>query len=103
MAMGRLCAVHRHRDDVPLEVHHVIPLGYGGKDVPANRVSLCSNGHSAVHDYEIQLRRHVGVVPWRKRVRYGPRVRGLGRTAYEAGIAWRVRLGLPPDYELPAG
>jgi hypothetical protein len=99
--MGRECAVHTHRDDIPQEVHHVIPLGYGGLDVARNRVLLCSNGHSAVHDYEVQLRRGVGVVPWRKRVRYGPRVRGLGRTAYEAGVVWRARHGLPPTFGLP--
>jgi len=34
---------------VPIESHHVWPLGYHGPDVPANRAPLCANAHSDTH------------------------------------------------------
>jgi hypothetical protein len=46
-AMGRRCAAHNHREDVPLEVHHVWPTGKGGPDVAWNRVTVCANAHGA--------------------------------------------------------
>lgn len=49
MAMNLLCKVHTHRHWVPTESHHIHPLGYGGKNVKANRIDLCANGHSMVH------------------------------------------------------
>jgi hypothetical protein len=30
-------------------VHHVQPRGAGGLDTPENRVTICANGHDAVH------------------------------------------------------
>ena len=49
------CALHPgprdHGKAKPLRgaVHHVLPLGAGGQDVAANRVTICSNGHDAAH------------------------------------------------------
>jgi hypothetical protein len=84
MAMGRDCWCHRHRDDVPLEVHHVWPLGNGGPDIKANRVSVCSNAHSATHDLLSRMVKSGGRVPWTVRIRYGRRVRQLAATGYAA-------------------
>ncbi len=81
-AMGRSCAVHVHRSLVPLEVHHVWPLGYGGPDVAANKVTLCSNGHSAVHDLLARMLK--GSVPWTVRRRYGWRTRRVAARGYDA-------------------
>lgn len=77
--MGRTCAVHRHRDDVPLEVHHIWPRGRGGADVAINRVTVCANGHSAIHELLTRIERAgtYKAVPWRVRIRFGFKVRRL--------------------------
>jgi hypothetical protein len=80
--MGMTCAAHRHRSLVPVEWHHIFPLGDGGPNVAANRVALCSNAHSAVHDLLDKMRRAGGAVPWPVRRRYGAAVRRL------AALAW---------------
>ncbi len=46
------CALHKdHGSARPIRgaVHHVWPVGAGGPDTAANRVTICSNGHDAVH------------------------------------------------------
>ena len=46
------CALHKnHGSAKPIRgaVHHVQPLGAGGADVDSNKVTICSNGHDAVH------------------------------------------------------
>jgi hypothetical protein len=85
-AMGRTCAVHNHREDVPLERHHVWPLGHLGPDVPANIVTLCANAHGSVHSLLDQARKVGGVdkVPWLVRRRYGRRVRRVAEAGYQA-------------------
>jgi hypothetical protein len=83
--MGRTCWAHRHRDDVPLEVHHVWPVGAGGPDVKANRVTVCSNAHSATHDLLAKMMKAgTDRVPWLVRIRYGPKVRRLARAGFAA-------------------
>ena len=82
--MGTGCAVHRHRQLVPLQVHHVHPTGMGGADVAANRVTLCANGHYAVHALLDLLLKGDGRVPWRVRRQYGHRVRNYAAAGYRA-------------------
>jgi hypothetical protein len=46
------CVLHKdHGSARPVRgaVHHVWPAGAGGPDVASNRVTICSNGHDAVH------------------------------------------------------
>jgi hypothetical protein len=46
------CVLHKdHGTAVPIRgaVHHVFPRGAGGPDIPANKVTVCGNGHDAVH------------------------------------------------------
>jgi 5-methylcytosine-specific restriction endonuclease McrA len=45
------CAVHKHRDDVPLHRHHVWPLYADGPDTEDNIVLLCPTAHAEVHIY----------------------------------------------------
>jgi 5-methylcytosine-specific restriction endonuclease McrA len=83
--MGRDCWAHRHRDDVPLEVHHVWPLGHGGPDAKPNKVSLCANAHSATHDLLAKmLKAGTHRPPWLVRIRYGRGVRRLAVAGYAA-------------------
>lgn len=80
--MGTVCAVHRHRSSVPIQTHHVFPVGLGGPNVHSNRVQICADGHTEVHNYMNLL---VGdAVPWRVRLRYGFRVRRLARQGWDA-------------------
>lgn len=82
MAMGRDCWAHRHQEDVPLEDHHIWPLGEGGPDKKANRIRVCSNAHSATHDLLAKLKK--GPVAWTIRRRYGVRVRALAIAGLDA-------------------
>lgn len=85
MAMGRTCWCHTHRDDVPLEVHHIWPLGSGGPDIKANRVTVCSNAHSATHDLLAKmLKAGTSSLPWYVRIRYGSKVRRLAAAGFAA-------------------
>lgn len=84
-AMGRECWAHRHREDVPLEVHHVWPLGNSGPNIAANKVTICSNAHSATHDLLAKmLKAGTADIPWKVRRRYGHRVRRIALAGYTA-------------------
>ncbi len=88
--MGRECWAHRHREDVPIEMHHVWPKGQGGPDTKNNKKALCSNAHSATHDLLSKMQR-AGThrLPWLVRRRYGRKVRQLADAGFKA-IATRV-------------
>jgi 5-methylcytosine-specific restriction endonuclease McrA len=45
-----------HRTDVPLEVHHVVPIGQGGSHQITNLVTLCPRCHLAAHGEEMAPR-----------------------------------------------
>lgn len=87
--MGTGCAVHRHRELVPLNVHHIHPLGLGGRDVPANRVTLCANAHYSVHALLDLMLDAAGPVPWPVRRRYAWRVRQIAAAGHAATVAGR--------------
>ena len=80
--MGTQCGAHTHHSLVPIEVHHIWPLGMGGPDVKDNRIPLCSNAHSAVHSFLTLLIKGSGAVPWAVARRYGYRIRALARRGY---------------------
>lgn len=84
-AMGTNCWAHRHRELVPLEIHHIWPVGDGGPNVAGNRISICSNAHSSTHDLLAKmLKAPDGRVEWDVRRRYGVRVRALAQAGYTA-------------------
>lgn len=83
--MGYTCVAHHHRALVPIEVHHVWPLGKGGPDVEANRVPLCANAHGAVH-YLLDAALKAGNmdrVPWSYKRRFGTEVRRLALLGWQ--------------------
>lgn len=81
------CIVHKHRDTVPLDVHHVFPRGAGGPDIASNRIVVCPNGHRRIHDYIRLLLKHQGQVPWPITRLFGPKVRHYARAGYDQIIA----------------
>lgn len=85
---GSECAVHRHRELVPMETHHVWPLGEGGPDIPANKVRICMNAHGSVHSYlDMLLRRQrrgeTGKIDWKIRRQYGRKTRALAELGFQ--------------------
>jgi hypothetical protein len=84
MAMGHMCACHFHRSLVPIEIHHVWPLGEGGPNVASNKVTVCANGHSSIHDLLAKLVKGQGKVPWSVRIHYGWRTRRIAARGYAA-------------------
>lgn len=83
--MGTTCAVHRHREMVPMERHHVWPLGHHGPNRPENMVTVCENGHGSIHSYlDLLIKQEAGTpIPWTVRRRYGRKVRALAQLGYE--------------------
>jgi hypothetical protein len=83
--MGRTCWAHHHREQVPLEVHHVWPVGANGPNVAANRVTICANAHSSVHDLLLKmLKADTTNLPWLVRRLYGRKVRRLAVAGFQA-------------------
>lgn len=83
--MGTTCWAHTHREMVPMEDHHIWPLGEGGPNVKPNKVRICANAHSATHDLLAKmLKAGSGSVPWPVRRRYGRKVRRLAAAGYQA-------------------
>jgi hypothetical protein len=87
--MDTTCEVHRHRELVPIEVHHVHPLGQGGLNVAGNRITVCANGHFSIHALMDRLLKGNGVVAWTTRRRYGKKVRAYAQRGYEEIVAGR--------------
>jgi hypothetical protein len=85
-AMGQKeCWAHRHRELVPLEVHHIWPKAAHGPDTPDNKVRICANAHSGTHDLLSKMLKADTVnVPWRVRRLYGRKVRRLAVAGFQA-------------------
>jgi hypothetical protein len=45
-----------HQSNIPLEVHHVVPVSQGGSHQISNLVPLCSDCHSAAHGNQMAPR-----------------------------------------------
>lgn len=73
----RQCSVHKHRDEVPLDAHHVWPLSEGGPDEKWNLIDVCPNGHREIHEFLRLLKKYDGHVPWIKRRKYGKKTRDV--------------------------
>lgn len=87
--MDTTCAVHHHRELVPIERHHIHPLGEGGPDVAANKVTVCANGHMSIHALLTLMLKGQGKVAWTIRRQYGRGVRKYAQQGYEAIVAAR--------------
>ncbi|MFN2637916.1 MAG: HNH endonuclease [Gemmatimonadaceae bacterium] len=75
--------VHKHRDEVPIDVHHILPKSHGGVTSPLNTVTVCANGHREIHEYLRKLMHtHDGKVPWTQRRFFGKKVRDVAEEGY---------------------
>ena len=80
----KACQVHKHRDEVPLDSHHVWPKAYGGPTTPDNLIWVCPNGHRDIHAYMRLLIKNNGKVAWLQRRKFGKKVRDYAEQGYEA-------------------
>lgn len=84
--LGYECAVHHHDDWVPQQRHHVWPKGLGGPSTPANLITICPNGHYAIHSYLDMLIRSGGKPDPAVARHYGAKVRQYAERGWdEAG------------------
>lgn len=81
---GTKCAVHRHRERVPIHKHHIWPKGLGGPTIKANLISICANAHYCTHDLLDQVidAGSWTAVSWRIRRQYGFGVRRLAKQGW---------------------
>lgn len=87
-----ICAVHKHYNLVPVESHHIWPLGYHGPNILSNRVQVCANGHSDTHYLLEHMLKTGNVIPWNEKATYGPRTRELARLGYNQVMAYAESL-----------
>jgi 5-methylcytosine-specific restriction endonuclease McrA len=80
---SNLCSVHKHRELVPIDRHHIWPLGEGGPDIEENLVAVCPNGHRQIHDLLRRMKKGKGVVTWLVARRYGKKVRAYAKLGYD--------------------
>lgn len=78
------CRAHGFHSPRPnySELHHILPMSWGGPDVADNRIAICPTGHANVHRLLDALRRG-GDVDLRG---WGPGERALGMRGFEE---WR--------------
>lgn len=90
------CAAHRHDHLVPVESHHVHPLGYHGPDTAANRTQVCANAHSDAHYLLARLLKTGGHLPWAEERTYGIGVRAIAHRGFAAVMAYAATLTTDP-------
>lgn len=80
------CACVTAHSPVPVdvEVHHVLPLSWGGPDTAANRTPICPTAHSSVHWLLRAYQRAGGTPSWEVRRRVSPFVRSLAQRGWDA-------------------
>lgn len=81
------CVASHAPEPADVEVHHCVPLSWGGPDVAANRVPLCSTSHSNVHALLRAYQKAGGLPAWEVRRRFSPFTRAL------AARGWAERPG----------
>jgi hypothetical protein len=82
--MGTMCVCHVHDGWVPLEWHHVWPVGDGGPNITANKIRVCANAHYSIHAVidEMEKRKTVDL-PWEFMKHFSPAIRQYARTGYD--------------------
>lgn len=81
-AMGSACKAHKHRELVPIEVHHILPMAHGGKNAPDNRIALCANAHGSVHYYLDLILKEGPNLAWTAKRKFGRKVRAIAEEGY---------------------
>lgn len=78
-----ICVVdHRPKID-ELDRHHVIPLSWGGPDIPSNLTWLCPNAHRQVHLLLSYYMRQKGIVEWEVLAQFSIFTRKLAKRGWD--------------------
>lgn len=87
MSHAAPCQIHSYHSPRPADtqVHHILPLSWGGPDAPENKISLCPTSHVNVHELLREYAAFGGEPPWEIRREFGPAERAL------AAEAWRKK------------
>lgn len=95
MARGTNCGAHVHDSLVPIEMHHIWPLGYHGPDIKANRIPLCANAHGDVH-YLLEMMLKADArgerLSWVVRRTFGAEVRNIAWQGFVRVVAYADEL-----------
>lgn len=88
------CSVHDYHSPRPqlLDLHHVIPVSWGGAVGLSNETHICPTGHRNVHALLDAWVAAKGEPSWEIRRSYGLRERDLAAAGYSEAIS----LGLVP-------
>lgn len=97
MKLGTNCKVHRHWSRVPIELHHVWPLGDGGPNLPSNLISVCANGHYAIHACLDLLRHGEHKLTWRQTISFGRKVRAYAQQGWAQIELELTKKSRPPN------
>ena len=81
-----LCSIHRYHSPRPQEtdLHHVLPLSWGGPNTDENVIPVCQTGHANVHRLLTAFRRSNGFVAWEIQRQFGYAERLLAKQGYDA-------------------
>ena len=80
--MGTTCALHAHREWVPMVDHHVWPQGMGGPNIAANKIRVCANAHYTIHAYLDLLILYGEQIPADQRKHFSPAARHWATTGW---------------------
>ncbi|HXF73370.1 MAG TPA: HNH endonuclease [Actinomycetota bacterium] len=82
---ARPCEIHAYHSPhvSDTDLHHVVPLAWGGADELANEVSICPTGHRNVHELLREYAVFGGEPPWEVRRTFSVAERELARRAWE--------------------
>lgn len=79
------CVKYHAPKPVELHIHHILPLSWGGPEIPANEIFICPNAHVSVHELLRAWRKYGTEPPWIIRKYYSPFIRDLARKGW---LAW---------------
>lgn len=85
MSHAPACQIHRYHSPhvAETEIHHVVPLAWGGPADAANQVSLCPTGHRNVHELLGEFSAFGGPPPWEVLRAFSAAERELARRGWE--------------------
>jgi hypothetical protein len=89
---GLGCLAHKHRSMVPLEDHHIHPLGYHGPNVASNKIRICANAHSDAHYLLERMLKTANHVPAAEKRTYGFMVRRIAQRGYDGVMSYSEKL-----------
>lgn len=80
----KVCHIHLYHSPRPeyTERHHVLPLAWGGEDVPENTLLVCPTGHTNIHRLLKYYEDYNGKPPWTVRIGFSSAERRLAERAW---------------------